>query len=982
MLFVGGMMLLANTSWALDKKDGVYQITNGADLVDFSYVVSLDGEYDAKAVLTADIDMAGQTEFIPIGQVGAAYKGTFDGQEHRVKNLIIEQAESEYQGLFGVVTGGAVIRNIIIDQSCYIVAKGYAAGLIGGSNGTGTVLIENCGNEADVQVTEANAGGIFGVDMNSAAKLIVHNCYNTGSITGGRESAAISGWLGDNPEIIACYNIGTVVGVDGEGRDLFRSNGIGSGKVELCFSAGTTQTNVKDIDLDIVATGALAYMLNNNSTASCTWFQNLDNGQTVDKFPVPFKSHGTVYAVGTLNCDGTAGDNVTGYSNTDASIPTPHTFVDGVCSVCGNVDMTYTEVGADGYYLLGTPQQLNWFAALVNKGANESKARLTADIDFTAYTQKDVMIGDGIRFKGVFDGQEHTVNVSYYREKDNVGLFCHIEGAAIRNLVVKGDIETSAKFAGGLFVETWGATVIENVLADVDITATIADDGTHGGLGAIGHDNLIVRNCAVLGDILGDNCFGNGGFVGYTHGGNGTQFINCYVAGEIWVDTSKSNDIICRNNPSVRNCYFLDSFGLYENPGSQQIEEEAMENGELAYKLNGKVSGGENWYQTLDEDKYPVPFKSHKKVYATGHIKCNGQPSDDMVYSNEKGEATRDAHDYDDNGICRVCDSRLVKTAAQLMMAADDINLGVADPTIEIKLDADLDMSSEIDYQGIGTRDYPFKGVFDGQGHIVSGMNISIEESDNHGLIGVVSGNAEVKNVTVDATCSVFLYKAGYAAGIVGASIGTGTLLIENCGNEAEVYTESANSAGIFGVNDLSQMVVTIRNCYNTGEITGMRESAGICSWMGSNGTIENCYNSGYVTGLDGERTFHRDNNNSTTIINCYENMGSQVQTFNDDQLQDGELCYKLNGSESGVARFFQTIGSDKHPVLHGSAGLIYFDGTKYTNDGSGIESVSEQLIEKGSKLYTINGTRINEMQRGINIVRMANGKVKKYIVK
>ena len=68
--------------------------------------------------------------------------------------------------------------------------------------------------------------------------------------------------------------------------------------------------------------------------------------------------------------------------------------------------------------------------------------------------------------------------------------------------------------------------------------------------------------------------------------------------------------------------------------------------------------------------------------------------------------------------------------------------------------------------------------------------------------------------------------------------------------------------------------------------------------------------------------------------------------------------------------------------MLHGSAGLIYFDGTNYTNDGTGIESVSEQLIAKGSKLYTISGTRVNEMQRGINIVRMANGKVKKYIVK
>ena len=36
---------------------------------------------------------------------------------------------------------------------------------------------------------------------------------------------------------------------------------------------------------------------------------------------------------------------------------------------------------------------LNWFAALVNHGNKKVNARLDADIDFTEYTRKDVMIG-------------------------------------------------------------------------------------------------------------------------------------------------------------------------------------------------------------------------------------------------------------------------------------------------------------------------------------------------------------------------------------------------------------------------------------------------------------------------------------------------------------------------------------------------------------------------------------------------------------
>lgn len=970
---------MSTSVWALDQKEGVYQINNADDLLEFSNLVI--STPDASAVLTADIDLNGK-DYQPIGIVGVPYTGTFDGQEHRVKNMLLEDDNAEYLGMFGVISGGAVIRNIIIDKTCYVSGKGYCAGLVGGTNGGGEVLIENCGNEGDVMVTEANAGGIMGVDMGSQAHMTVRGCWNTGSIVGGRESATISGWLGDNPVIIGCYNIGDVTGVDNEGRDLFRSNGIGNGKMEKCFSKGTTQTNVKDIDMSTVATGALAYLMNGNTSSDPIWFQNLDNGKTVDNYPVSFSTHGTVYAVGTLNCDGTPAGDSNSFSNTDASVPTPHTLVDGICSVCGFVDMNYLALGADGFYSIANAKELNWFAHVVNGGENTVKARLTADIDFSDYTLENVMIGHGQRFKGVFDGQEHSINVKFVRDENDAALFCHLEGANIKNLFVTGEIESSAQFAAGLFVDSWGATVIENVVTKVDIVGTMTGDATYGGISAVAHDNLTVRNCAVLGSILADNCHGIGGMVGYTHGGGSTRFINCLVAAaDIYVNTAENNSVICRNNPTIINSYFFDSFGMTEDNGAAYAEENTGKTGELCFALNGKVSGGENWFQNIGEDDLPIPFASHKKVYAIGTLKCNGTP-DNLTYSNTDGQPTRAAHQYDANGVCTVCDSRLVKTAEQLQMAADDINLGASAGTIDITLDADIDMGAQLDFQGIGTREAPFMGNFDGQGHIISNMTIQTTGSNNHGLISVTKGDVTVKNVTVDSSCSISLYEGGYAAGIVAATIGSGTLLIENCGNEAEVYTEGPNSAGIFGVSDLSQTAVTIRNCYNTGEITGQRESAGISGWLGNNAVVENCYSTGYVTGLDGNNTFARQSSGAQ-FINCYETMGTQVIAIEDLAiLESGELCYKLNGSKNGVDRFYQNIGTDKHPVLHGSTALVYFDGTDYTNTPTGIEGISAGLIEKGAQLFTISGARVNQMQKGVNIVRMADGKVKKYIVK
>lgn len=50
-------------------------------------------------------------------------------------------------------------------------------------------------------------------------------------------------------------------------------------------------------DAGAFASGEVAYLLNGSSSDSPVWYQNLDNGQTVDSYPVLDSSHGTVYCI-------------------------------------------------------------------------------------------------------------------------------------------------------------------------------------------------------------------------------------------------------------------------------------------------------------------------------------------------------------------------------------------------------------------------------------------------------------------------------------------------------------------------------------------------------------------------------------------------------------------------------------------------------------------------------------------------------------
>ena len=260
--------------------DSTYFVSTPEQLIEFSLAVAGGAQY-SNCYLEADIDMEGYNDqFQPIGAQKSSFRGVFDGQGHRILNLHITGAD--FTGLFGTISGGATISNLILDSSCSISGANYV-GLVGGSTGAGNVTFSCVGNEANVTGSGANAAGIIGCNKGSSCTYYLYNCYNTGNIIGSSETAAICGWLGTTATLQNCYNIGTVEGYSYR-NDFYR----GGASALNCYSTSTTQVN--RIYVEDVASGKLCYQLNSGKTLEPIWYQTL--GQ--DAYPIFDATHNVV----------------------------------------------------------------------------------------------------------------------------------------------------------------------------------------------------------------------------------------------------------------------------------------------------------------------------------------------------------------------------------------------------------------------------------------------------------------------------------------------------------------------------------------------------------------------------------------------------------------------------------------------------------------------------------------------------------------
>ena len=176
------------------------------------------------------------------------------------------------------------------------------------------------------------------------------------------------------------------------------------------------------------------------------------------------------------------------------------------------VDLGTPAQDEEGYYLIGSIEDYNQFAAIV-RGNPTANARLTADIVLTG---DELTIGLGtdqnncIAYGGTFDGQGHTITLNFTGanriNRSYGGLFAWTDGATIKNLAVNGEIETTQPKVGGIVSGIKGTLMMENCMADVDITGiveTLTEMHLGGMLGYTHNADITLTDCVSCGSIQG-----------------------------------------------------------------------------------------------------------------------------------------------------------------------------------------------------------------------------------------------------------------------------------------------------------------------------------------------------------------------------------------------------------------------------------------------------------------------------------------------
>ena len=218
-----------------------YIIADAADFAQLMANVNNGTDYDGKFFkLDVDINLDNH-EWTPIGTETAQFKGSFNGDHHRITGLKINSAE-KYLGLFGykknkylinLHVSGDVISTNNTNESGNIENHQATGGIVGGSIDS---KVRSCSFEGTVTAAKGNVGGIVGIQQG----MPIENCKNSGTITGGKHAGGIAGATCYDGDSQNCYNTGTVKGYTYAGG---LTGATYQSSVICCYNIGEVSSN-------------------------------------------------------------------------------------------------------------------------------------------------------------------------------------------------------------------------------------------------------------------------------------------------------------------------------------------------------------------------------------------------------------------------------------------------------------------------------------------------------------------------------------------------------------------------------------------------------------------------------------------------------------------------------------------------------------------------------------------------------------------
>ena len=403
------MLVFSISAYALDKKDGVYQIGTAEDYFAFVELVN-GGERGANAILTADIDLG--TYNTKIGKNNNGYLGVFDGAGHTININLSEGTDGEGPALFHSLDQRAIIKRLKVQGTLKAEKYKHTAAIANYSSG----VIRDCFVDVHVEANfaddkDASIGGIAG-QLNKVA--LIENCLSKIKITGAttHRCGGLAAWIDAvRVNIANCLVINDaesdfnwsdgksaglvrysdcppeVLNLEKYNEDSYKNRPTGAsannyvtndwGKLGL----GTTVISSADL-----ASGKVCYQLNSDQS-QIRWVQNIGT----DSYPVPAvfgAGKGQVYASAATDCTG-KGVGVT-YSNTGSDNATKHTYDKyGVCTTCGQFNWNHFDFNnpekfdiSDKSFLISTGDEL-FKAETWNRFQNGCKfnLKLTNDVE-------------------------------------------------------------------------------------------------------------------------------------------------------------------------------------------------------------------------------------------------------------------------------------------------------------------------------------------------------------------------------------------------------------------------------------------------------------------------------------------------------------------------------------------------------------------------------------------------------------------------
>jgi len=615
--------------------------------------------------------------------------------------------------------------------------------------------------------------------------------------------------------------------------------------------------------------------------------------------------------------------------------------------------------GGDGSqgnpYLITSASDWNTLASNVQNG-NSYSGKYFKLMDNISVTTMVGTSDNNKKFSGTFDGNGQMLTFNKESSEQYIAPFRYINGATIKNLKVAGTVSSiNNKFAGGVVAHAIGSNTITNCVNSTIINATPPSDhnGSHGGiLGQLGGSNnsITISGCLFNGQMQGSSVEYWCGILGYYNANpnehNQVTISNCFFnPAEINVKSSNNNYTICRTASVVTNCYYNEkATGMSQKQGKQARSITRANNnvalafagGATTYNVSGITSYGTGikyndvLYAGNSEDvslslTAPLGYEITAATYTPeGGPETTINPANDVYsFTMPNANVTINAEiaycvNYWANGDGSYDHPFEIATTDDFDMLSTLVR-GLPDghpfrPYDEsdlifygyyFKLMNDLDYTNKtftpVGYYSLTEEIYRgFRGTFDGQGHVIKGINYETTTgaagifgfatgdisnlalinsnltggNNTGGIVGYYNGGT-ISNCHVASNVNIYTPTdseiIGWHGGIVGRKFAG---IISYCTSAAHIVdgctTYGNHFGGIAGSND-SQ---SINHCLFTNDIVTSVYTDNKGPIAGSNnGSLTNCY----WTNSSFEGSSPSANNDNSGFINAINDLQDRM---------------------------------------------------------------------------------------------------------